>query len=210
MTGNKVFYQGSGNVGAWHSCTCPSTSAGCAAANGYMQWLAADDDNGNVNDGTPHMTALFNAFNRHAIACSTPTPVNSGCSGAPTVAPTVNATPGDTQISLSWNSVAGAAKYWVLRTEGHAGCDYGKVLIASPTTTSYTDTEVVNGRTYYYNVVAVATNNSCFGPAQSTCASATPTGGGGGDTELANDFHHFSGKWRNCQRHRKCYGVSQR
>ncbi len=182
MTGNKVFYQGSGNVGAWHSCTCPSTSAGCAAANGYMQWLAADDDNGNVNDGTPHMTALFNAFNRHGMACSTPSPVNSGCSGAPTVAPTVNATAGDTQISLSWNSVAGASKYWVLRTEGHAGCDYGKALIASPTATSFTDTQVVNGRTYYYNVVAVATNNSCFGPAQSTCASATPTGGGGGDT----------------------------
>jgi Zn-dependent metalloprotease len=181
MIGNKVFYQGSGNVGAWHACTCPSTSNGCGSTNGYMGWLAADDDNGNINDGTPHMTALFNAFNRHNIACSTPTPVNSGCSGAPTVAPTVTATAGDHQISLSWNSVAGAAKYWVLRTEGHAGCNYGKALKASPTGTSYVDTEVVNGRTYYYNVVAVAASNSCFGPAQSTCASATPTGGGGGD-----------------------------
>src|SRR5262249_39814098 len=57
-----------------------------------------------------------------------------------------------------------------------------KALIASPTATSFTDTQVVNGRTYYYNVVAVAANNSCYGPAQSTCASATPTGGGGGDT----------------------------
>jgi Zn-dependent metalloprotease len=182
MIGNKVFYQGSGNVGAWHACTCPSTSNGCGATNGYMGWLAADDNDGNINNGTPHMTSIFNAFNRHNIACSTPAPVNSGCAGAPTAAPAVTATAGDHQISLSWNSITGAAKYWVLRTEGHAGCNYGKALIASPTGTSFVDTGVVNGRTYYYNVVAVASSNSCFGPAQSTCASATPTGGGGGDT----------------------------
>ena len=47
--------------------------AGCATTNGYMQWITADDDNGNLNDGTPHMTAIFNAFNRHGIACATPT-----------------------------------------------------------------------------------------------------------------------------------------
>ena len=34
-----------------------ASSNGCGATNGYMQWLAADDDNGNLNDGTPHMTA---------------------------------------------------------------------------------------------------------------------------------------------------------
>ena len=72
IVGNKLFYQGSGNIGAWHACTCGVSSNGCGATNGYMQWLAADDDNGNLNDGTPHMTALFNAFNRHGIACATP------------------------------------------------------------------------------------------------------------------------------------------
>ena len=71
-SGNKLFYQGSGNIGAWHACTCGGTSDGCGATNGYMQWLAADDDNGNLNDGTPHMTAIFDAFNRHGIACATP------------------------------------------------------------------------------------------------------------------------------------------
>lgn len=178
MIGNKLFYQGSGNVGAWHTCTCPNNSDGCGAANGYMQWLAADDDNGNINDGTPHMTAIFNAFNRHNIACAAPNPVNSGCAGAPSTAPAnVTAIPGNNQISLSWDAVPGAARYWVLRTEGHAGCNYGKALIADPTATSYVDTEVVNGRAYFYNVVAVAPSNSCFGPAQPTCASAIPIGG---------------------------------
>ena len=46
-----------------------------------MNLLAADDDNGNLADGTPHMTAIHAAFNRHNIACATPAPVNSGCVG---------------------------------------------------------------------------------------------------------------------------------
>ena len=73
LVANKIFYQGSGNIGTWHACTCGSTSSGCGSTNGYIQWLTADDDNGNLNDGTPHMTAIFAAFNRHGIACATPT-----------------------------------------------------------------------------------------------------------------------------------------
>src|SRR6185436_19413030 len=103
-----------------HSCTCGGTATGCGATNGYMQWLAADDDNGNLNDGTPHMTAIFNAFNRHGIACATPARVNSGCAGAPTAAPALAGTAGDRQASLSWNTVTGATRFWVFRTEGHA------------------------------------------------------------------------------------------
>ena len=42
----------------WHACTCGGARpSGCSAANAYMNWLAADDDNGNILDGTPHMTA---------------------------------------------------------------------------------------------------------------------------------------------------------
>jgi hypothetical protein len=176
LIGNKVFYQGSGNIGLWHNCACGSSSDGCGATNGYMQWLAADDDNGNVNDGTPHMTALYNAFNRHGIACSTPTAVNSGCAGGPTTAPTLSGTAGAYQAALSWNTVSGASKYWVLRTEGHAGCDFGKAKIAEVTTTSYTDTQVAAGRNYYYNVVAQGTSAACF-TRVSNCATVTPTGG---------------------------------
>ena len=65
-----------------------------------MQWLTADDDNGNLNDGTPHMTAIFDAFNRHGIACATPAPTNSGCAGGPSAAATLNGTPGNYQVAL--------------------------------------------------------------------------------------------------------------
>jgi trimeric autotransporter adhesin len=176
IVGNKLFYQGSGNIGLWHACTCGASSSGCGTANGYMQWLTADDDNGNLNDGTPHMTAIFNAYNRHGIACATPTPTNSGCGGGPSAAPaTITATPGSFQVALSWSAVAGATRYWVFRTEGHAGCNFGKALIAEVTGTTYTDTQVANGRTYYYNVVAAGSSPACYGRA-STCVNATPNG----------------------------------
>ena len=175
IVGNRTFYQGSGNIGAWHSCTCGGTATGCAAANGYMQWITLDDDNGNINDGTPHMTAIFNAFNRHGIACSTPTPVNSGCASGPTAAATLTVTPGNFQNQLSWTPVAGATRYQVMRTEGHAGCNLGKVRLAEVTSgTTYTDTQVANDRTYYYNVVATGVSNSCYGVA-SNCANGTPS-----------------------------------
>jgi len=175
IVGNKIFYQGSGNIGLWHACTCGSSSDGCGATNGYMQWLTADDDNGNLNDGTPHMTAIHAAFNRHGIACANPAPQNSGCAAGPTAAATLTATPASYQAALSWSSVAGATRYWVFRTEGHAGCDFGKALIAETTGTSYTDTQVANGRVYSYNVVAAGTSSACYGVA-SNCASVTPGG----------------------------------
>ncbi len=172
---NKIFYQGSGNIGNWHSCSCSTSSSdGCGSTNAYMQWLAADDDNGNINDGTPHMTALYNAFNRHAIACPTPTPTNSGCSGAPADAPTLTAAGANNQIGLSWTEVTGATKYWLFRTEGYAGCDFGKTLIATVTgDTTYTDTGLANGRQYCYSVMAVGSSDACFGPA-GACVCAAP------------------------------------
>jgi hypothetical protein len=198
IIGNKLFYTGSGNVGAWHACTCGSSSSGCGSTNGYMQWLTADDDNGNLNDGTPHMTAIYNAFNRHGIACSTPARTNAGCSSGPTAAPTLSGTAGSFQASLSWNSVSGATRYWVFRTEGHAGCNFGKTRIAETTNLSFTDTQVAAGRNYYYNVVAAGSSSACFGRA-SNCVTVTPTGGGGGGgtTVFFDDFETDRGWTRN-------------
>jgi trimeric autotransporter adhesin len=173
LVGNRVFYQGSGNIGAWHACTCGSSSSGCGAANAYVQWLAADDDNGSLNDGTPHMTALFAAFDRHGIACAAPTPVNSGCADAPS-APTLGATPGVYSAALEWSASAGATTYWVLRSEGHAGCDFGKAKIAEVTGTTFTDTQVAAGRSYAYNVVAQGASPACHS-AVSNCVQVTPT-----------------------------------
>ena len=173
VIGNKIFYQGSGAINTWYSCTCGSSSSGCGSGSGYLQWLAADDDDGNLNNGTPHMQAIFNAFDRHGIACATPTPQNSGCAGAPTTAPTVSVSAGENSATINWNGVANASEYWVFRTEGHAGCDFGKALIAEVGGTTFTDTEVAGGREYWYSVMAAGTNDACF-TSLSNCANVIP------------------------------------
>ncbi len=175
IIGDKVFYQGSGNIGLWHNCTCPSSSDGCNSDSGYLQWLAADDDNGNINDGTPHMADIFAAFNTNGIACANPAPVNSGCGGGPTTPPVLAAAPSNNSAILSWGSVSGATKYNIYRTEGFAGCNFGKALVGtvdSPAT-QFTDTEVANDRAYSYVVMAEGSNDACF-TAASNCATVTP------------------------------------
>jgi trimeric autotransporter adhesin len=189
IVANKLFYTGSGNIGDWHACTCPSAgsagaSNGCRAGNGFIQWLTADDDNGFLLDGTPHLTAIRAAHNRHGIGCPIPGGGNSGCAGGPSAAPALTAAPRDGRVALSWSAVPGATRYWVFRTEGHAACDLGKVRIAEVTGTSFTDRSgapggisrgpgVANDRPYYYQVMAVGSSSACFSRA-SNCAQATP------------------------------------
>jgi hypothetical protein len=171
-------YAGATSVGAqWYTCdTTAPFDGGCGATGGYLKYLAADDDNGNLNDGTPHMTAIYAAFNRLKIACQTIAPVNSGCAGAPASAPVVTATPRDKRIDLSWTAVAGTTEYEVFRTDGVFGCNFGKIKIATTAGTSLVDTGLQNGRSYSYTVIPKGAAESCFGPA-SSCTSATPVPG---------------------------------
>ena len=80
----RLFTIAAGPVTAWYTC---NVGGGCDAAGGYLQVLATDDDNGNLADGTPHMTAIRAAFERHEIHCATPAAVDSGCVGGPAPAP---------------------------------------------------------------------------------------------------------------------------
>lgn len=174
---SRLFYQGSGNVGSWYACTCNAggaSSSGCAAGNAYMQWLVADDDNGKLSDGTPHMRAIHAAFDRHGIACAQPTPQTGGCAGP--AAPTLTVTPGVLQNTLTWTAVPGATRFEVFRSDGQAGCAYGKAKIAEVSGTSFVDTDVATARTYAYAVLAAGASDACRSRA-SNCATGTPIGG---------------------------------
>jgi hypothetical protein len=178
----QLTYRGASGVSAWYSCT-PNTSGcsnaagcGCVATSGYMQYLSADDDNGNLNDGTPNMQAIFNAFSRHGIACTTPTVTTAGCSGAPTQVPVVTATNRDRAVSLSWTASAGATNYRIYRGTGVFACSFGKELVATVTGTTYVDLGLKNGYNYYYQVVPMGAADECFS-VSSTCTTGTPTAG---------------------------------
>ncbi len=78
------------------------------------------------------------------------------------------AIPGDSLVNLNWDAVTGATGYNVKRSLT-AGGPYETIANASDT--SYVDTNVVNGTTYYYVVTAV---NADGESANSNEASGTP------------------------------------
>jgi fibronectin type 3 domain-containing protein len=89
------------------------------------------------------------------------------------------ATAGASQIALNWTAVSGASSYHILR--GTAAGSHTS-LVTGITGTSYTDTSVVNGTTYYYVVRAnngVDSSNSSEVSGRSiapfTITSVTPT-----------------------------------
>ena len=85
----------------------------------------------------------------------------------------LTATPGDAQVSLSWPASTGANGYHVKRAAVSGGPYVG---IACPTGTSYVDTGLTNGTTYYYVVSASYTGGPDAGgeSADSSEASTKP------------------------------------
>jgi N-acetylneuraminic acid mutarotase len=86
----------------------------------------------------------------------------------PTQPRNLTAIGGNSKVDLSWGAVMDAASYNVKRSTT-AGGQY--TPIANVTGTSYTDTDVVNGTTYYYVVTAVSAGGEST---NSNEASATP------------------------------------
>ena len=170
----RATYLGAGVVGT--AFTCSQGAGGCGATGAYLNFLAADDDDGSLANGTPHMAAFFAAFDRHGIACPTPVVVTSGCPNAPAVAPIVSGAAEDKGARLSWSTVPGAVRYRVYRTEGVFGCDFGKVLLGETAGTTWSDSGLQNGRQYSYTVAAVGLAATCLGP-MSACTHVTPAAG---------------------------------
>lgn len=173
---SHLTYFGAGAVGDWFQCADFSGGDGCNVDGGYWNYLAADDTNGNLADGTPHMQAIYDAFHAHGIACDDVTVQDGGCQQTPTTAPGLTVLPLDRGASLSWTTVAGATTYEVYRGEGVLGCGQGRVKVAELTGTTLIDSGLLNGHAYNYVVVPVGDASSCFGPA-SPCVEVTPGSG---------------------------------
>jgi hypothetical protein len=80
----------------------------------------------------------------------------------------LSAAAGDTQVSLTWTASSGASSYNIKRSTSNGG---PYTQLATATTTSYTNTALTNGTTYYYVVSAV---NPAGESANSAQASGTP------------------------------------
>jgi fibronectin type 3 domain-containing protein len=100
------------------------------------------------------------------------------------LAPAIQAaTPGDGQVTLSWTASAGTSVSYIVARGTANGGPYTDISNASLTVTTYTDSSLTNGTTYYY--VVKATNGTCFSTSAEisakpvpACAQAAPTGVG--------------------------------
>ncbi|GMK37672.1 hypothetical protein PCCS19_07260 [Paenibacillus sp. CCS19] len=91
----------------------------------------------------------------------------------PSAPASLTATAGNAQAALSWTASIGATSYNVKRAAVSGGAF--TTIATGVAGTTYTDTGLTNGTTYYYVVSAV---NSAGESANSAAASALPTGGG--------------------------------
>jgi hypothetical protein len=113
--------------------------------------------------------ALAFALACNGVSNSSSQGSSSGTQGTAPAAPSgLMATAGNAQVSVAWNAVSGATTYHVKRSTTHGG-PYSQ--IAAPSDTSYKDSGLTNGTTYYYVVSAV---NSIGESANSAEVSATP------------------------------------
>ncbi|MGD0744862.1 MAG: glycoside hydrolase family 9 protein [Verrucomicrobiota bacterium] len=100
-----------------------------------------------------------------------------GSTGLPPIPTGLAAVAGNAQVALTWNVASSATGYNVLRSTTNGS---GFTIIASPTGNSYTDSPLVNGTTYYYEVNATNSYGNSANTAQVSAAPSalppTPTG----------------------------------
>ena len=128
-----------------------ATFSGVVSADGTVSWnLGADLDAGRI---------ALNGFQLLVTSENL----------APAAPTNLAAVAGSGQVALSWTASSGATSYTIRR--GTASGVYTTISQGAVTGTSYTDTSVTNGTTYYY-VVAAA--NSIVSGTSSSEVSATP------------------------------------
>ncbi len=151
------------------------TSDGCAAGTLFRTYRVADDDDGNLANGTPHGGAIFAAFNRHDIACASD-PGASTTFAACTIPtpPTLSiTTPMSKTADLSWTSAGAGVVYDVYKNE--LGCNAGFIKIANDLSAlNLTDPNVANGFNYNYQIIAHPAGTEACGAPPSNCVSAVP------------------------------------
>jgi fibronectin type 3 domain-containing protein len=123
-------------------------------------------------------TYFYNVAANNAVGVS---PDSNEVSVTPAAAGTVPAAPAgltatasNGSVALTWTASAGATSYSIFRGTAHGA--EGSTAIAAATSTSFADSGLANGTTYYYKVTA---SNTTGTSASSAEASATPTAGSG-------------------------------
>ncbi len=132
LTASKSAYQ----VVSGGKCNPGATVNGCGASNWYTVYLAVDDDDGNLANGTPNGCRIWDAFNAHGIACGT----RPACAGGCTPQPIANAgadqeiVPGGA-VTIGTPAQPGTSYSW-----SPGGQTTAQITVSPTATTTYTVT----------------------------------------------------------------------
>lgn len=117
----------------------------------YDAYLQADDDDGNLANGTPHAAEIHQVFALHEIA-GPALPVTAACVRPDQPVLVVQAH--CDRVALSWSPSVGATRYQVLRTELREDSAFLPVAEVLPPLTSVEDVEVAQEVDYGYVILA--------------------------------------------------------
>jgi trimeric autotransporter adhesin len=98
LTASKSAYR----VASGGTCNVNAQVDGCGSNNWYTVYLAADDNDGNLANGTPNACRIWDAFNAHGIACGT----RPACSGASNVPPVANFTSSTSGLTANFTDTS--------------------------------------------------------------------------------------------------------
>jgi hypothetical protein len=140
-----------------------------------------------VTNGTCYwyvVTAVDTDGNESGYSTDTHATPNTGDVTAPSAPTGLSASAGNAEVSLSWTAPGDAdlSSYHVYRSIVSGNYYYYVDAVTAPVT-SYLNTGLTNGITYYYVVTAIDTNNN--ESSDSNEASAAPTAGYGSGTGTA-------------------------
>lgn len=162
----------------WSNAPAESSSLGYLAFSGTSRYVELDVSSYCKAEMAGNQIASFvftspdntqiTAVSRHPSSNRPQLLITWTPSTVPPAPQNLTAEPGDAKVMLAWNTVIGAESYNVKRSTTPGG-PYSTV--SSPSQTSFTDSTVTNGTTYYYVVTAV---NSTGESNNSNEARATP------------------------------------
>ncbi len=148
----------------------PSASVdGCGSSNWYTLYLAADDDDGNLANGTPNGCRIWDAFDAHGIACGTrPT-----CSTTCTPDPIADAGTDRSINEGNSTTIGTAAQSDHSYSWSPGGATSAQVSVSPTTTTVYT----------------VTATTSCGSAQDSVTVTVIPAGSGGPQDAVWSGTH---------------------
>ena len=169
-----------GNVATGYTGTVSFTSTDTAAGLPASYMFASADK------GAHSFSVTFNTAGTQTLTASdgSLSATSSGVTVSPSGTITLTATASSSsQINLSWNSLTGATGY-IIQESSNGSSGWTQIATTASNVTTYSNTGLAAGTTYYYRVQATGGSGSAFSNVANATTSGGSGGGGGGSVSL--------------------------